>query len=99
MTLLLLGMFPCRLGNFDFLLILCNIIFSPSSEFSEVEGPISRLLITVDDADKIILDDGEPFNLEAFVLRVMSVCIDCSELIRLDLVISDYLQFLTIRWS
>lgn len=42
-------------------------------EFSEVEGPISRLLITVDDADKIILDDGEPFNLEAFVLRVMSV--------------------------
>jgi hypothetical protein len=28
----------------------------------------------VDDSDKIVLEDGEPFNLEAFVLRVMSVC-------------------------
>jgi len=42
-------------------------------EFSEVEGPISRLLITVDDSEKIVLDSGEVFNLEAFVLRVMSV--------------------------
>lgn len=38
-----------------------------------MEGPISRLLITVDDSEKIVLDSGEDFNLEAFVLRVMSV--------------------------
>lgn len=46
-------------------------------EFSELKGPVSRLVLTPHSqrTDDIVIN-GEPFDVEAFVLRIMSVELD-----------------------